>query len=263
MPSLNIDFEGSVQSKPAEASTQEADVTNPVQQEDVTHLDGGGTDDVTGKDGNSNNESNNQQAEGQEQQDSSTGELEPGTELEFDGAVYTVAENGDIVDADGKVFKEAKDVKAWLDENSVDESTDEDFDINSVMDAIGVDVLDENGNAIEFENSPAGIKGYVDAVLNVKSTELQQGAVNKLFADNPMLKEFIDYVQLTGTPRGFGDIPDRSGIKVDPNNEQQQEAIIRMAASEFGNASLNDNYIKYLKSSGAVVIRFQRVLLKK
>lgn len=252
MPGLNIDFEGSVQSKPAEASTQEADVTNPVQQEDVTHLDGGGTDDVTGKDGNSNNESNNQQVEGQEQQDSSTGDLEPGTELEFDGAVYTVAENGDIVDADGKVFKEAKDVKAWLDGSNVEESTEEDFDINSVMDAIGVDVLDENGNAIEFENSPAGIKGYVDAVLNVKSTELQQGAVNKLFADNPMLKEFIDYVQLTGSPRGFGDIPDRSGIKVDPNNEQQQEAIIRMAASEFGNASLNDNYIKYLKSSGAL-----------
>ena len=67
-----------------------------------------------------------------------------------------------------------------------------------------------------------------------------------------MLREFIDYVTLTGTPRGFGEIPDRSGIKLDPNNETQLEAVIKMAASEFGNASLNDNYIKYLKSSGAL-----------
>ena len=59
-------------------------------------------------------------------------------------------------------------------------------------------------------------------------------------------------MQINGTPKGFGDIPDRSGIVIDPENKMQQEAIIRMAAKEFGNESLNDNYIKYLNDSGSL-----------
>lgn len=175
--------------------------------------------------------------------------LEAGTELEIDGQVYTVAENGDIVDKDGKVFKEAKDVKDFLKENEpVDE--DEELTLSSIKDAIGIDVKDEQGNAIEFPDTPQGVKDYVDAVVATRTNEVAQGAVNKLFMDNPMLKQFIDYVKVTGTPRGFGDIPDRSGIVLDKDNENQLAAIIRMAAEEFGNASMDEAYIDFLKTSG-------------
>ena len=40
----------------------------------------------------------------------STGGLEQGTNVEFEGVTYTVDKDGNLVDADGKVFKEAKDV---------------------------------------------------------------------------------------------------------------------------------------------------------
>lgn len=175
--------------------------------------------------------------------------LEAGTELEIDGQVYTVAENGDIVDKDGKVFKEAKDVKDFLKENEpVDE--DEEITLNAIKEAIGIDVKDEQGNVIEFPDTPQGVKDYVDAVVATRTNEVAQGAVNKLFMDNPMLKQFIDYVKVTGTPRGFGDIPDRSGIVLDKDNENQLAAIIRMAAEEFGNASMDEAYIDFLKTSG-------------
>jgi len=176
-------------------------------------------------------------------------DLEAGTELEIDGQVYTVAENGDIVDKDGKVFKEAKDVKDFLKENEpVDD--DEELNLNSIKEAIGIDVKDEQGNDIEFPDTPQGVKDYVDAVVATRTNEVAQGAVNKLFMDNPMLKQFIDYVKVTGTPRGFGDIPDRSGIVLDKDNENQLAAIIRMAAEEFGNASMDEAYIDFLKTSG-------------
>jgi hypothetical protein len=55
-----------------------------------------------------------------------------------------------------------------------------------------------------------------------------------------------------GNPRGFGEIPDRSGITVDKDNQNQQEQIIRVAAAEFGNKGVTDAYIKYLKDSGAL-----------
>lgn len=187
----------------------------------------------------------------QEQQTSSTGELEPGTEVEFDGKVYTVSDNGDLLDENGVIFKNANEVQNWLDSNSVSDE-DLDFSIDAIRNAIGVDVVDDNGNPIEFANTPDGVSGYVNSVLELKSEEIATGAINKLFSDVPMLREFIDYVQLTGTPRGFGEITDRSGIEVEKDNEAQQIAIIRQAAAEFGNSSINDNYIKYLKSSGAL-----------
>ena len=95
---------------------------------EATDLNGGGNADITGKDnqgqsseGNGDSQGNqegnsegNSAGDGQaNQQDnnSSTGELVAGDNVEFEGETYTVAENGDLVDKDGKVFKEAKDVK--------------------------------------------------------------------------------------------------------------------------------------------------------
>ena len=154
--------------------------------------------------------------------------LEEGTELEIDGSSYVVDKEGNIVDKDGNVFKKADEVQAWLKEQNIDNdnnSDDQPLSIEQIQKEVGITLNDEQG---------------------------REGAVNKLFADSPMLKEFVDYVQLTGTARGFGDIPDRSGITVDKDNESQQEAIIRMAGAEFNNPNVNDNYIKYLKSTGAL-----------
>ena len=67
----------------------------------------GGTGDNNGQGnqgGDNNNGDNNGQGDGNNSNYSSTGGLEPGTVVEFEGVEYTVAENGDIVDKDGKVF---------------------------------------------------------------------------------------------------------------------------------------------------------------
>lgn len=183
--------------------------------------------------------------------------LEVGTELEFDGQHYKVAENGDIVDDKGTVFKVAAQVEEWLktvqtEEEKNENENDNVFDVKKLQDAIGVEVTDDKGNAVEFENSVDGIKSYVDSVMDIKSKEIAQSAMNRFMEDNPMVQQFLDYVQINGSPVGFGQIPDRSGIELNKDNEAQLEAVIRMAASEFGNVSLNDNYIKYLKDSGGL-----------
>ena len=224
--------------------------------DDVTHLNGSDVDDITNsstdddknkpddKDGNNNDQQND---------DTSTGKLNAGDQLEVDGVTYTVAENGDLVDDKGNVFKEAKDVAEWLKSVDVkDENDDSPFTISSIQEAVGITVTDENGNTVEFTNDAEGVKSYIDSVISLKSTELQEAAINRLYADNPLLKQFQDYVQVNGTPRGFGEIPDRSGIKLDKNNEAQLVAVIKLAAQEFGNKSLNDNYINYLRDSGGL-----------
>ena len=259
MAEVDIDFEGtggtstgSVSGQQDNNGGQDGNGTH----EEITNLNGGGTDDITGKDNQNNNgveggDNNN----GEKNNDnSSTGELTEGTEIEFDGAIYTVDANGNLVDKNGTIFKEAKDVADWMKSMDVEDSNnnDEALTLASIQEAIGITVTDANGNNIEFTDDAAGIKAYVNSVIDLKSNEIQQATINKFYQDNPLVKQFTDYVQLNGTPRGFGEIPDRSGIVLDKDNTAQLEAVIRMAAAEFGNKSLNDNYIKYLKDGGGL-----------
>ena len=139
-----------------------------------------------------------------------------------------------------------------MDSLEVEEPTDE-INLAAIQKALDVELTDEDGKPAEFEDSIEGIKSYVDKVIELKNNEVAQAAVNKVFTDNPILKQFVDYLTVNnGDPHGFGERPDRSSITVDEKSEEQQIAIIKTAAKEFGNASLNDNYIKYLKDSGGL-----------
>lgn len=266
MPLADIDFEGAAQqtgNSGAAQSTENGSANNTTQ-EDMTHLNGGNQEDITSKDGANNNNgqqegqsddtNNDSNQNNQDANNSSTGELAVGDTLEFDGYTYTVDKDGNLVDDKGSIFKQANEVSDWLKSMDVDDKDQVDGGLNlaSIQEALGVTVTDSDGKAVEFTDDANGIKAYVNSVIDLKSNELQTAAINKLYSDNPLLKQFNDYVQLTGTPRGFGEIPDRSGIQVEKDNEAQQVAIIRMAAQEFGNKSLNENYIKYLRDSGGL-----------
>ena len=209
---------------------------------DTTDLNGGGNADITGKDnqgqgsegngdgqgnqeGNGDGNGTGDGQGGQQDNSSSTGELAAGDNVEFEGETYTVAENGD------------------------QEETDDTISLETIQDAFGQTIVGEDGKPVEFTNDAAGVQAYVKAVVDLQRTEIAEGAINKLYADNPMLKQFIDYVQVNGSPRGFGELPDRTSWQIDKDNA---ETIVRMAAREFGNASLNDNFIKYLKDTGGL-----------
>lgn len=266
MPLADIDFEGAAQQtgNSGAAQSTENGSTNNTTQEDMTHLNGGNQEDITSKDGANNNNgqqegqsddtNNDSNQNNQDANNSSTGELAVGDTLEFDGSTYTVDKDGNLVDDKGSIFKQANEVSDWLKSMDVDDKDQVDGGLNlaSIQEALGVTVTDSDGKAVEFTDDANGVKAYVNSVIDLKSNELQTAAINKLYSDNPLLKQFNDYVQLTGTPRGFGEIPDRSGIQVEKDNEAQQVAIIRMAAQEFGNKSLNENYIKYLRDSGGL-----------
>ena len=266
MPLADIDFEGAAQQTGSSGAAQSTENggNNNATKEDMTHLNGNNQEDITSKDGANNN---NGQQEGQsddtgkdgnqnnqDTNNSSTGELAVGDTLEFEGSTYTVDRDGNLVDDKGSIFKQANEVSDWLKSMDVDDNdqTDGGLNLASIQEALGVTVTDSDGKAVEFTDDAAGVKAYVNSVIDLKSNELQTAAINKLYSDNPLLKQFNDYVQLTGSPRGFGEIPDRSGIQVEKDNEAQQIAIIRMAAQEFGNKSLNENYIKYLRDSGGL-----------
>ena len=259
MPNLNIDFgEGVVQPSNPEGTPPAApvDITGPVTKP--------GEVDITNKDGKTaptepvtpvtpTEPANPTKPTEPTETNPSTGGLEAGTIIEFEGAEYTVAENGDIVDKDGNVFKAAADVQAWLDENEQhDDNSLNGTSVKDLIDAVGIEVKDEKGNDIQFTDDKEGFKSYIDSVIELKSNEAREATLNKFYQDNPIVKQFVDYMTVNGgDPRGFGQIPDRSGITVDKENENQQEQIIRLASKEFG-LNISDSYIKYLKDSGGL-----------
>ena len=254
MDIADIDFDGSNSSRTSSDTTANNDNNKSVQ-EDVTNLNSNDNSDITSQDGNKEdnktNESNNKE---DNNNNSSTGELSEGDTIEVDGITYTVDASGNLVDDKGNIFKEAKDIADWLKTVDIEDNKDDskNISISSIQEALGITVTDAEGKNIEFTDDAAGVKAYVDAVIDLKSKDIQEATVNKLYADNPLLKQFVDYVQLTGTAKGFGDIPDRSGIRLDKENTEQLKAVILMAAREFGNKSLNENYINYLKDSGGL-----------
>lgn len=216
-----------------------------------------------------NNQSEEKQQEQQKPKDQQVqqGEekidIQPGTTLEIGEDKYTVDENGNILDANGNIYKEAKDVQEWIKSfDKVDETNDNNvISIDAIQDAIGVELTDENDKPLDFDNSADGIKNYVNAVIESAKEETTNAAINGLFQKYPILPDVINYYIANGNSlEGFGQLPDRSGITIDDSNEAQQEAIIKTAWEERGQKGDVNNYIQYLKTSGTLLATAQAEL---
>lgn len=204
-------------------------------------------------DGNSNKDGNK---DGDRNGSTTEEPLQAGTSIEVGDETYTVDEAGNVLDKNGNIFKEAKDVKEWLDSfDKVDDTDGENtISIDSIREAVGIEITDDNDKPIEFENSPAGIKAYIDAVVDTAKEEHYETAINTLYQKYPILNDVLNYYVANGNSlEGFGEIPDRSNITIDDENEAQQEAIIRTAWKERGQKGDVEGYLAYLKSSGTLL----------
>lgn len=181
--------------------------------------------------------------------------LSVGDAIELDGVTYTVNQNGDLVNEKGEVFKTKSEVEAFLKEYTTEETNEvPEINVEDIQKLVGVDVVDEKGKAISFENTPQGVAEYVNSVLELKKAEFAQAGINKLLEDYPVLDEFLSYYIANGNDySGFGEMKDRRGIQVDEANEAQQIAIVREAWKEFGKRGDVNKYINYLKDSGQLV----------
>lgn len=229
-------------------------------QEEKTDLDTGnvGVEGKTNIDDNNGGETTTgEKGNDAKQETSSTGgqeesTLSVGDSIELDGATYTVNDNGDLVDEKGEVFKVKSELEAFLKEYTTEDANEiPEVNVADIQKLVGVDVVDEKGKAISFDNTPEGVAEYVKSVLDLKKAEFAQAGINKLIEDYPVLNDFLNYYIANGNSyEGFGEMKDRSGIQIDDNNEAQQIAIVREAWKEFGKRGNVDKYINYLKDSG-------------
>lgn len=166
---------------------------------------------------------------------------------------YTVDANGNLLDKDNNIFKSSNEVAEWLAQfETVDDDDDVDaINLANIQKAIGIDLSDENGNPVEFENSIEGIKSYINGVVEANREENYRTAFNSIQQQYPFIDDVINYwVANNNSLEGYNEIPDRSKIEVIPNNAAQHEAIIRQAWAESKRPGNIEDYLQYLKSSG-------------
>lgn len=241
--------------------TEVGETTPP--QEEKTNLETGevGIDGKTNIDGNGGSETNTAETKGGDNTEtSSTGgqeesTLNEGDSIELDGVIYTVNQNGDLVNEKGEVFKTKAEVADFLKEYTTEDANEiPEINISDIQKLVGVDVVDENGKAVTFDSTPEGVAQYVNSVLELKKAEFAQAGINKLIEDYPVVNDFLNYYIANGNSyEGFGEMKDRSGIQIDDTNEAQQIAIVREAWKEFGKRGNVESYIKYLKDTGTLV----------
>lgn len=178
--------------------------------------------------------------------------LAAGTKLEVDDKTYTIDDKGNAVDAEGNIFKKAEEVDAWIKSFTV-ENPAEDNTLANIQKALDVEITDENGNPIKYEDTPEGIQQYVNDVVETARDEIANATMQQFYQQFPFAKDIVDYYIANGNSLdGYGVMPDRSGIEIDDNNIAQQEAIIRTAWKENGQKGDVERYIKYLKDSNTL-----------
>lgn len=257
-------------------STSGQTTTNSGASDAVTDLDTGkhdaaGTGDgnITNIDDNNNNEGNTTvdnnggNGDGNKDTGSQDGDVElvEGSVIEVGDDSYTVDKDGNLVDKDGNIFKEAKDVQEFIKGFDVDNNDNTELSINTIKEHLGVDIVGEDGNPIEFDNTPEGVAAYIDSVIEQREDELAEAGVNRLIETYPIIQDVLNYYVANGNSlEGFGEVKDRSNITIDEKNIAQQEAIIRESFREFDRRGNVDEYIQYLKDKGILFSTAQEEL---
>lgn len=188
--------------------------------------------------------------ENQQNEEKVESSYEEGTVINIGDDSYTIDDKGNLVDKDGQIFKEAKDVDEYLKEFDIKEEKDTTFDINSIIEQVGVKITAEDGKEVTFDNTPEGVAAYIREVNELKKEEYAKAGVEALVEQYPIVNDFLNYYIANGNSyEGFGEQKDRTSIVIDENNEAQQEAIIREAWKESKRSGDVNAYIKYLKDT--------------
>lgn len=261
MPEIDFGFNGNKSVEDATVDTKPTDDVEDIDSGKIVDPNTGDTvDEIT--DDKPTEESKDKKPEKTEDVEEETS-LEKGTIIEYNDKKYTVNDNGDLVDEEGNIFKEAKKVNNWLKsvETEEVETDNNEISIDTIQKTLGIEITDENGKPIEFENTPEGVASYVNAYLENTKEQIIEDTIDKLYSKYPILENVINYYVANGNSlEGFNEMKDRSNITLDINNENQCEAIIREAWKEENRKGNVDTYIQYLKSQNLLGVTAEEEL---
>ena len=170
------------------------------------------------------------------------------TEVLIDDVTFKLDDKGNAVDDKGVI----KYTKEQLDEFESADSDENKLGINikDIADQTKLNLYDDKGNLLEYQNTPEGITSYVNDVYEKGKKDAQESTINSLNTAYPWLDDLLTHVKLGGKLEDFSQSEDFNSIKLDKTNEDQLKSIIFRGRSTRGeDRESTDRYYNYLKSS--------------
>lgn len=157
----------------------------------------------------------------------STGNGEEKTEpeqVEIDGTLYTLDDNGNAVDDNGEI----KFTKEQIDAMSDEEPNELDGDyIEAISKASGIVIKDEKGEPVKFEPT---IEGFAKREAAVKALGEREGfakGFNEFLANNPDIAALVEYKSKFGTIEGYSANVDYSKIEIKDDDNLLADLIYK------------------------------------
>lgn len=150
-------------------------------------------------------------------------ETEP-EQVEIDGTLYTLDDNGNAVDDNGEI----KFTKEQIDAMSDEEPNELDGDyIEAISKASGIVIKDEKGEPVKFEPT---IEGFAKREAAVKALGEREGfakGFNEFLANNPDIAALVEYKSKFGTIEGYSANVDYSKVEIKDDDNLLADLIYK------------------------------------
>jgi hypothetical protein len=178
-------------------------------------------------------------------------EYEIGTQIKIGDIVQTIDGNGNLVDKDGKVISEAKEVAKYLDELERRQSLDANSVVGILTEALGFEPVDGEGNPVAVD-SIEGIQTFIKSTVDTYYNEGRQDAVNELYSKFPVLDDVIQHLILNnGRIDNFNSNFRYSDVQLDESNKDHQKQVLIKLLTDAGTAN-PQGYADYVEKSGTL-----------
>ena len=179
-------------------------------------------------------------------------ELTEGSIIEIDDNEYTVDANGNLVDKDNKIFKQAAEVKDFLASLDSEDGNPSEINYENISKLLGVEVVDQNGRPMDFSSSENPVEDYIMAATEQIQQQAAENAITNFFERYPAMQDVLNYYIANGySLEGLNaQVDSMSNIEIEESNVEQQENIIRMIWNRQGRKGDSGGYIEYLKANG-------------
>lgn len=166
-------------------------------------------------------------AEEEGEKGGSTGNGEEETEseqVEIDGTLYTLDDNGNAVDDNGEIKFTKEQIDAMSDEGA--NELDGDY-IEAISKASGIVIKDEKGEPVKFEPT---IEGFAKREAAIKALGEREGfakGFNEFLANNPDIAALVEYKSKFGTIEGYSANVDYSKVEIKDDDDLLADLIYK------------------------------------
>lgn len=195
-------------------------------------------------------------------------ETEP-EQVEIDGTLYTLDDNGNAVDDNGEI----KFTKEQIDAMSDEEPNELDGDyIEAISKASGIVIKDEKGEPVKFEPT---IEGFAKREAAVKALGEREGfakGFNEFLANNPDIAALVEYKSKFGTIEGYSANVDYSKVEIKDDDDlladliykaEIQKVLLRNVPNELLSLQKQITLLKMMQLKVLIgCVKLKRVRLK-